>query len=453
MAKPIVVEDHSQLLLRWAEKGIRDATLINIDTHDDFRWIPDAKIDALRAMYSRNDWKGFSDADTNADKGLYNVGNWIYAGARLGLFKEVCWVIPGNLCDQPNSLDRLSRFLKHFSFQQADISTFVARDNRFYGSYHGIPVIICGIESLPDFKRPLLLSIDTDFFPSYTDNYQVGYLTSLSATFDALYKANYQILESAVCYSVNGEYLLPIHRWVGDTIAAILKQPKLIYEQPSELLTLLQHCDTAYRSGDAASIVEMTGKSTNKQLPSLLLYEAYAHLQLREYGKSFNAAMKACAADPQYCTGLPFLAMQNADVSQNALVEKFFRAGFEVNPDMENGIFDFANYFRRNGKLHDAVNWYKKSEQKNGYFPSRLLLAETRFALGHITDAINDVEYALNHLNKDVFARVTEQETSDSIYSLLNFCEKNGLTELISLLKQTSMIKEMVVTYKPSVKN
>ena len=43
-----IVEDHSEVLIQWVKKGIRDITLINIDTHDDIRRIPPEKIGQLK---------------------------------------------------------------------------------------------------------------------------------------------------------------------------------------------------------------------------------------------------------------------------------------------------------------------------------------------------------------------------------------------------------------------
>ena len=38
-----VMENHSEALVRWIKKGIKDAVVINIDTHDYVRWIPEEK--------------------------------------------------------------------------------------------------------------------------------------------------------------------------------------------------------------------------------------------------------------------------------------------------------------------------------------------------------------------------------------------------------------------------
>jgi tetratricopeptide (TPR) repeat protein len=448
MLKPLIVENHSQLLAKWAERGIRDAVLINIDTHDDIRWVSDEKVGKLREIYQQRDWMRFAEADSIADRGLYHIGNWIYAGARLGVFKEVCWVIPANLFSQPNPDDLLRKFLKHFRFNEDDIRTFTARDNRFHGSCRGIPVTICGIEYLPVIKQPLLLSIDTDFFPTYTDNYQVEYLSALHATFDALYKKHYLIRDSAICYSVNGDYLLPIHRWVGDTITSILNKPGMINDAPSELLSLLQQCDSAYRSGEAAAILKLVEQPLLKQqMPSLMLYKAYAHLLQGNPNKSFEAAMRCCDVDPLYCTSLPYLATLYYTNGQYQQAEKFFRAGFTANPSMECGVFRFANCLRKVGKLREAISWFEKSDALIGSFPSRVLTAEIHLKLGDRQAATADIKLVLSRLEQDIYAKVTSQSLANSIYAIIDYCDKNGFREIAASLKITSAIKEMIRDY------
>jgi len=239
--QPLVIEDHHKALAHWAEMGVRDGVLVNIDTHDDFRLIPDAKITALDEIYRRRDWQSFRGDDQAAERNLYHIGNWIYAGARLEIFKEVYWVIPYSYFSLGNPEQQLRQFLRIYAVAESDIKSFSLRNNRFHGVCGGMPVTICGVESLPDISSPLLLSLDVDFFPTYSSQYRLPYLTAVHSLFESLYRKNYQIQGAIVCYSVNGDYYLPPHlRWLGDLITQILAKPGLLSEPPAELLTLLQ---------------------------------------------------------------------------------------------------------------------------------------------------------------------------------------------------------------------
>lgn len=447
-----IVEDHSQLLALWAKQGIRDAVLVNIDSHDDIRWITDDKINSLKTIYHQRDWDRFSDSDTNADKGLYNIGNWIYAGARLGIFKELYWVIPIDLFSRPNTLELLHKLLRHCRFSEADKLTFTINDRQFKGSFHGIPVTICGIEALPDIRQPLLLSIDTDFFPTFTENYQVKYLTALRATFNKLFSMKYQILDSAVCYSINGEYLLPIHRWVGDTIPSILAKPGILNETPSQQLSILQQCDSAYHSGDWETILRLAGeqRQIGQLPPSITLYVAYAYASQGNHDKAMETAVGSCKANQLYCTGLSWLAKLYETDDQQEQAERFYRAAFTINPHMENGIFDFAEFLKKNGMLREALEWYEKSETSLGYFPSRIMIAEINFTLGNSQRAINDTRFLVDRMQTDLYAKVPTLPIADSMRTIAKNCEKQGDDKIAMALKNTPVFKEMQLEFPSS---
>lgn len=451
ISQPLIVEDHSQLLAKWAEQGIRDAVLINIDAHDDIRWIPDNKVNALKDIYSRRDWKKFSESNTKADVGLYNIGNWIYAGARLGMFREVCWVIPGNLFSQSNPLELLRNYLAYYRFNEDDIRSFTVVDNRFHGSFHGIPLTICSIESLPVVQQPLLLSIDTDFFSILKNNYGAKYLTALQATFTALYKMNYKIDKVGVCYSVNGDFMLPVHRWVGDAVISILRKPEIVNAVPAEELLLLQKCDKAYGSGNAAEILRLVEGSLQKErIPSLLVYQAYAYLLQDQPKKAFEAAMNCWKTDKLYRTCLPYFGTLYLENGNYLAAEKFFRAGFAADPAMENGVFRFAQRLKKNNKLSEAISWYERAETSGGSFPSRLLIAEIHSMLGESQLAITDIKVVVDNLKQDIYSEVDNREIADSVYAVIDFCEKNGSGELAGSLTSTPAIKKMLRVYPRS---
>lgn len=148
---PLTVEDHSQALAHWAEKGIRDAVLINIDTHDDMRWMNE---DTLRDIYRQKNWQRFRAADGLSETSLYHIGNWIYAGGRLGIFREVYWVTPFDVLATKDPDLQMRRFLKEYEFSDQEIQSFSQQDRWVRGTFHGIPLTVCDITSLPDIGSP-----------------------------------------------------------------------------------------------------------------------------------------------------------------------------------------------------------------------------------------------------------------------------------------------------------
>lgn len=171
-----------------------------------------------------------------------------------------------------------------------------------------------------------------------------SYLPSLHDLFKALGDKKYQILDSVVSYYVNGDFLPPHLRWVGDTIGTILEKPGLIDEQPAELLTLLQQIDNDYRGTDGAAMLNFIESwQTRYPLPSLQAYKALAYTLRNDPDNAYRAALESCSMDRRYCTLLPYIGTYYYSGGRYAIVEKFFLAGFAANPSMANGLFQYGH--------------------------------------------------------------------------------------------------------------
>jgi tetratricopeptide (TPR) repeat protein len=449
VANPLIVEDHSQALAYWAERGVRGAVLMNFDAHDDIRWISDVKIDVLREFYRRGDWQRFrQEEDTFADEGLYNVGNWIYAGARLGLFKEIYWVVPLKYFAEGGAEGNLHGFLASCGFSAEDVRSFALRNNQFKGSFRGIPLTLCGLESLPMIAEPLLLSIDADFFRTYSAQYRAAFLPALHVAFDALYRMNYRVRDAVVSYSINGDFLHPHHRWVGDTAAAILRRPGLINEPPSEPLLLLQRIENAYRSHNPAEVLALADPYLARHpLPSLLLYKAHALMLQGDPDKAYAAAMASCRADRLYCSGAAYMGAYYESKGQYLKAERFFRGAFAINPNLCYGLFQFANCLRKLGKLRESIGYYEKDDRMNGPFADDFMIAETHLMLGDRQAAAAALKRALHGLENDPYAAVMNGAVAHAIYAAIDFCDQSRLGEMAAALRNNPAVVQMTRKY------
>lgn len=448
VGSPLMVEDHSEALAHWVEKGIRDAVLINIDTHDDMRRVPETKIEALRDIYLNRDWQRFRGAAGLGDNSLYHIGNWIYAGGRLGIFREVYWVIPYDVLSVNDPGARMRRFMQDYEFTDEEIRTFSLRGGQFRGTFHGVPLTVCDIRSLPDISSPLLLSIDTDFFPPYSTAHEKSYLPSLHELFSAVYAKKYRILDAVVSYSVNGDFLPPHLRWVGDTIGMILEKPGFINEEPPELLTLLQQVDNDYRGTDAAAMLAyIAGWEARYPVPALEAYKALAHMLRNDPESAHRSAVKTCAMDRSYCTLLPYIGTYYYGMGNYAIAERFFLAGFAAAPRMANGLFQYAHCLRQTGRVREAIAWYEKDEDVNGLFPTRFLIAEMHLLLGDGKAAAASITMAVEGLLKNRYADVINDETARAIYATLEFCDRQGLRDLAAALRANPAVTRMFAAY------
>ena len=441
---PLIVENHSEMLAHWAEQGVKDAVLLNFDEHDDIRRIPDRKTAALRKIYAAKNWPAFRQADTTGDRGLYNLGNWIYAGARLGIIREVCWVVPVDLpTERHQEDDPLRKILRHYDFPEEVISTFTAKGNRYFGSFDGIPMTICGPNGLPDISRPLLLSIDLDFFPLYANNRRKSILRTVQDSFLSLFQQNYQILRAAFCYSTEYAYLNIEHRWIGEAVAAILADPSLVDRAPTEQLALFQKLEDAYIAKDAAGILNLINISgALADHPSVRVYEICAYMARGEAEKAFTTAELLCRNRKEYCQVFPLMALFYLKNGQEQLAERFFRAGFRLNPGLNSGLADFANFLRNSGRPREALNYLGKIVEFNGAFPYRLVMVNLLLELQDQHSAHMQLQQAVAALAENEYARVKDRQVADDIHAVIKHCEEAGMrTEAAALLRDPRIIR------------
>jgi len=449
---PLMVEDHCEALAHWAEKGLHDAVLVNFDTHDDIRWIDERKIDALGEIQRQHDWRRFREAAGLGDDSLYHLGNWIYAGGRLGIFREVYWVIPFAVLAMEDPASKMRLFLKEYQFNDEEIRSFSLVDGRFRGTFHGIPLTVCDITSLPDIDSPLLLSIDTDYFPPYSTVHEKSYLPSIHEVFTTLHRKRYRILDAVVSYSVNGDYLPPHLRWVGETLGAVLQQPAIIDREPSELLALLQQLDNDYRGTDTAAMLRyIEAWQAGQPAASVLAYKALAHTLRNEPEMAFRAAMESCGRDRRYCTLFPYIGTYHYSGGRYPLAETFFLAGFRANPTMVNGLFQYAHCLRQMGRVKEALAWYEKDEAVNGLFPTRFLITEMYLLLRDTTAATASLAQAVTALSRNRYAEVVNDETARAIYAALDFCDRQGLRDLSATLRNHPTVTAMFAAYPKKV--
>jgi tetratricopeptide (TPR) repeat protein len=440
---PFVAEDHSQFLSRWAAQGVRDAVLINIDTHDDIVHIPDKKISELKIVYTRKDWKTFAAADehTSANNGLFGVGNWIYAGGMLGVFSKVYWVFPYDLIGNSSSESFMRQFLSDLHFKTEDIASFVLDNNQFRGTVNGISFTICSLESLPVITKPLLLSIDVDFFPTGSAVSQVSFLNLLHRTFKALYAKKYQLMEAAVCYSINGEYLKPYLRWLGDAVVSIFTYPGMIVnDAPSELLSTQQHLENAFRSGQADDILMISRQYLKQRTePSLLLYQALGYMLKGDVENTYLLAMESGRLDIRYSSGLMYLGSLYYLRNEFQVAERFFQGGFSIDPNVSVGLMAYGHCLQKQGMLLESLALYQKDVHLNGSFPSQFMIVDVYIKLGELGHAERELQESIDGLEMYSAPRVLNRAAADALYAVLDYCDKKGLHTIAKKLRTHPM--------------
>ncbi|MGD2126058.1 MAG: tetratricopeptide repeat protein [Desulfobacteraceae bacterium] len=445
-----ILEDHSEALVHWAKKGIKDAVLFNIDAHDDRRWISDEKIETLKALYNRQDWTALRNVDSMGDKSLYHVGNFIYAAARLGIIKEIYWMIPFSYFSQKEIEDRLREFLRLYNFSEEDIRTFRREGACFRGRTLGIPMTVFGLEYIPAIAKPIILSIDMDFFPPMVQAYGFDKTTAIRNLFKALYQKKYAIQHALIAYSVKGGYVSVVNRWIGEACLEVLKNPGMVYDNPPKLWMARQHGDNYYEENNASALLNhsISHLENYEEDPSLVLYAGFAYLGMGNVKQAFNFAKKACLIHSGYCYGLADMGQCLLDTDRLDDAVRFFECVYTLSPGMTFRQANYADALKKAGRYREALLYFERYRSRHGSFPVEFLIGETFLLMGDASSAMAHFERGTRYLDNDPYASVKNQKVADAILRAIAFYEQKGFRGRARALKEHPKLKTIFAKHK-----
>jgi hypothetical protein len=333
-----IVEDHSEVLVEWMKKGYKDMILVNVDHHDDLRYIPDYKIHHLKKLYEEKRWDEIH-SERDMPGGLYAVSDFIYPAFKLGIIKKVYWVSSSDLLD----IDELEKggeaLMKLFNFSPSVISTFHVQDGKYTGNMYGIDVTITTSKSLPAIREPVLLSIDLDYFSNMIEQTGFYEIDVLRDFFKKLRSKEMPVMDLSLAYSVNGDYTPITDRYLGEEIIQIFRDPSLIFkidalpvvwvardygfsllrkEQP------VRAYDFFYRAVRGTTI---------KDYPVLKLGKAVSLSLLERDEEAFDILQNLLPDYPQYDT--VYLSLANARGREGKIkwAERYYREYLKRHPD------------------------------------------------------------------------------------------------------------------------
>ena len=434
-----IVENHSEVLASWVRKGIRKADLIHIDMHDDMRLVPDDKMEQLKHLYQRKDYISLTRANSLSDRGLYDIGNFVYVAARLGIINNVYWIIPFRFSSLSDAKENLKRFLKRNRFSDGDIQSFSFKDGCFCGRRNDIPVSICNIDTLPSFKKPVLVSVDIDFLPYAATEYRLTKLESARMLLKALSSKAYRVIDASVAYSVNGGFTDIQSRWLGDVVVQMFREPHFIFSKREYgLWSAYQKADTCTsqnRNKDAKGcLTPLLKRYKNNSV--LLTYSAIAFYQLNDIEKAFQYAEKACLSNRAYCYTLPHIGRYLTVEDRLAEAERFFLRGWSLNPEMLYYQWTLCFAFTNAGEHYKALSCFEA-------LVPLIMSSSLHFLIGHLYLELEDEVSATEHFNLAQQLLDSESndledwpESRDAITQASLLYEKRGQVESAKKMKE-----------------
>ncbi|MFP4265395.1 MAG: hypothetical protein ACLFRC_06285, partial [Desulfonatronovibrionaceae bacterium] len=348
---PFVVQDHSQALPHWARLGIRNATLINFDAHDDMRRIPEQKMEALRLIYCSGDAAALEEAGGPGNTGLYNIGNFIYAAVGLGIVQEVYWVIPFTYFQDDHPGRLLRQFMLDYGFPRDVVNTFELSEGVYTGIYMGIPVTLCSLENLPGAKKRFLVSLDADFLPAHAEWHGCDRLTSMERLFSALRDSRIQMNDFLISYSVNGGYLSVLDRWLIPACSDFACGGAARRTPYPEIRMAYNLARIYYDEGEIDSLLRLTSRylQAYPEDPTLKSFRSLALFGAGKKEQAISLAGDCCTENPEFCYLLADLGRLFLDSGAEEKAFECYRRAYAGNPHMNYRYREFADGLKAAG--------------------------------------------------------------------------------------------------------
>lgn len=295
-------ENHSSSLIAWRRAGVEGRILVHVDGHSDIDWLPDETVAHVAAAKPSElqDLELHPYAIDGSTLRKFAIWNFVYPAVRLGIVREVIWIVPDGSLREPSAAGELVRDLLVGKLHgvSVDEARAIRLDGRVVrGRVAGVPLTICELADFASPSEPVLLDVDLDYFTTrsaVTQQVTVAPWIGPHAFAAALGRKGLRTDLATLSLSTMGGYLPPANRWIGPALQAALRSPG--EGAPLESLRL---ASGAGSSGDLARDLALRRRVV-ESAPDASAHYALA-VALRESGREAEAAAEsalAVAADP-----------------------------------------------------------------------------------------------------------------------------------------------------------
>jgi len=417
-AAPVVaVEAHSEALPLWLELGIKNATLIHIDAHDDLRPIPPDKAEALKDLAVRRDLNALRRADSFGVDGLYDEGSLVSAAARLSVVRDVVWVVPGRDRDQVQALS--------------------SRAGRLAP---GLPVMVCPLEEMPSFSRPVLVGIDLDFLPEFACERGLTDLEAARRLARVLGERVPRRIQVVMCYSTGDGYTPVLLRWLGDALLDFLMAyPSGLIPERGRIWAFLAEAERLRRAGAHQALIDMIDSRPRPLLGAAAgwLYLADAFYFRDEIERSFKACLEACRLDKRSAVIFLWVARGLAIEGRTDEAARFIAAGREADPRVRDWKAEayLALALEREGRGAEAVAVWERLSAHYTSYSAEFLIGKRLLEMGDGPGAGRRFDEAVRRLDLHPDIEADFPEVCEAVVSAVRYYEVTGRTGRASRLR------------------
>lgn len=223
MTTPIFLfEDHCESYLHWKDAGLKDLCVVHVDAHLD---VADEGLtkDTLEKLAACKTSTEMEEYRKNEDIlwGGFHPGNYLYPAMKDGTVSRLVWVIPEHLTGRNEFLAWAREHLQEWmELTLSDYDSLHNEGNRIAGKLAGFDFEICFLKDLDCSSDNIVWDIDTDYL---IDNYDYAWKSPMELV-ESLKKKAPNPKMITIAYSVNGGYLSPEQKYLGDMVKLAIEE-------------------------------------------------------------------------------------------------------------------------------------------------------------------------------------------------------------------------------------
>jgi tetratricopeptide (TPR) repeat protein len=401
------MEDQSESLIDWAKRGYSDMIVIHVDTRDDLGFIPEERIEEIRRFIEKKDWESIEKQHDRGAKGLFLSSDYLYAASRLGIVKEVYWVLPHTFFDKADAGTLIKRFLNTNGSlkDKGEVDAMAMKQGCLAGRLKGVMMNICGPDTMPFIQAPIVLDIDVNFFPPYSSERTVSMLRGLKIFFDNMNMRNYRIASANIAYSINSGYLRPIHRYIGPEVIEAVSNPQLLKRDTApELWSARDNAETLIHRGEKKLAVDSLRESMKKFPDDTVLRAFYinAIFLLGKYNESLEGAKDLCKKDERECSLLVYLGGLLAGTENAGESDRFYNAAFETRPGWSYAHEEYGKHLLDQGRFEEARDNLAVAAEGEDDINLRLRMGDVEYEMENKDEALKHYETAMDMYHEKI---------------------------------------------------
>lgn len=441
---PVVrlMENHSSALIAWREAGVRDRVVVHLDGHSDLDWLPDETVARIAASapdeLHQLELHPYAMDGSPLDR--FGIWNFLYPAARLGIAREIYWVVPDSTLEDTSAAWRLAREILTQKLERVRLDEATGlrwTDGCIRGELLSVAIAVCELDDLPAIDEPVLLDVDLDYFTTrsaLTQEVTEAPWIEPEDVLDALRDRGIRADVATISLSTIGGYFPSMHRWMGSYLLEVLRDPgrrgdagfaglregmraadegrlddavtafraALEIREESSAWHGLAHAMVARGEHDEAERVEATAIRLDPLLAHESLFDGDRHWLNGDWARAlerYRAYLERLPVGPFTAYALRREGGSLMRLRRDDEARAVFERAIELAPSHPDTLLDLGVLERERGNVARALELFERARRTS---PERSTFAT---ALGNTYLVAGEYERAVGHLRAAVEAK------------------------------------------------